>query len=215
MAIRRENLEPGMKVSCDQYITSVPGRLPDTYGKESVKEKYRGGTIFYDHASGAIFLRHQVSLRAGETVRAKRAFEQFAKQHGVNVRSYRADNLPFNSKEFRDDLALQDQTIDFSGVGAHHQNGVAERSIQTVTQWARTMMLQASIHWPDASDLELWPFALAHAVYIWNHLPKRDSLMSPIEIFSGTKVDNYARLQRSHVWGCPVYVLDPKLQDGK
>ena len=76
-------------------------------------------------------------------------------------------------------------------------------------------MLQASIHWPDASDLELWPFALAHAIYIWNHLPKRDNLLSPIEIFSGTKVDNYARIQRSHVWGCPVYVLDPKLQDGK
>jgi hypothetical protein len=215
MAIRKEDLEPGMKVSCDQYITSVPGRLPDTYGKENVKQQYRGGTIFYDHASGAMFIRNQVSLRAGETVRAKRAFEQFAKQNGVKVKSYRADNLPFNSKEFRDDLALHDQTIDFSGVGAHHQNGVAERSIQTVTQWARTEMLQASIHWPDASDLELWPFALAHAVYIWNHLPKRDNLLSPIELFSGTKVDNYARLQRSHVWGCPVYVLDPKLQDGK
>jgi hypothetical protein len=215
MAIRKEDLDPGKKVSCDQYITSVPGRLPDTYGKESNKEKYRGGTIFYDHASGVIFLRHQVSLRAGETVRAKRAFEQFAKQNGVTIKSYRADNLPFNSKEFRDDLALHDQTIDFSGVGAHHQNGVAERNIQTVTQWARTIMLHASIHWPDAADLELWPFALEHAVYLWNNLPKRDNLLSPLEIFSGTKADSYARLQRSHVWGSPVYVLDPKLQDGK
>ena len=39
--------------------------------------------------------------------------------------------------------------------------------------------------------------------------------MSPLEIFSGTKADSYARLQRTHVWGSPVYVLDPKLQDGK
>jgi hypothetical protein len=68
-----------------------------------------------------IYLRHQVSLRAGETVRVKQAFKQFAKQNGVKIKSYRADNLPFNSKEFRDDLALHDQTIDFSGVGAHHQ----------------------------------------------------------------------------------------------
>ena len=183
--------------------------------KKVLNKSTKGGTIYYDHASGAMFLRHQVSLRAGETVRAKQAFEQFAKQNGMNIMSFQAVILPFNSKELRDDLALHDQTIDFSGVGAHHQNGVAKRSIQTVTQWARTMMLQASIHWPDASDLELWPFALAHAVYIWNHLPKRYNLMSPIELFSGTKVDNYARLQRSHVWGCPVYVLDPKLQDGK
>ena len=215
MAIRREDLDPGVKVSCDQYISAMPGRLPDTYGKENAQQKYRGGTIFYDHASGVIFLRHQVSLRAGETVRAKRAFEQFAKQHGVNIKSYRADNLPFNSQEFKDDLALHEQTIDFSGVGAHHQNGVAERSIQTVTTWARTMLLHASIHWPDAADLDLWPFALEHAVHIWNHLPKRDNLLSPLEIFSGTKVDNYDRLQRAHVWGCPVYVLDPKLQDEK
>jgi hypothetical protein len=26
---------------------------------------------------------------------------------------------------------------------------------------------------------------------------------------------NYRHLQRAHVWGCPVYVLDPTLQDGK
>ena len=115
----------------------------------------------------------------------------------------------------RDDVARHDQTSDVSGGGAHHQNGVAKRNIQTVTQWARTIMLHASIHWPDAADLELWPFALEHAVYIWNNLPKRDNLLSPLEIFSGTKADSYARLQRTHVWGSPVYVLDPKLQDGK
>jgi hypothetical protein len=34
---------------------------------------------------------------------------------------------------------------------------------------------------------------------------------------SSTRIHNvdYTDLQRSHVWGCPVYVLDPKLQDGK
>jgi hypothetical protein len=39
--------------------------------------------------------------------------------------------------------------------------------------------------------------------------------MAPIEFFTGTKFPNYNHLQRAHVWGCPVYVLAPVLQDGK
>jgi hypothetical protein len=57
------------------------------------------------------------------------------------------------------------------------------------------------IHWPDTADLVLWPEALKHAVFLWNHLPNRDSLISPIELLSGTKQPRFARLQRSHVWG--------------
>ncbi|KAG7341235.1 reverse transcriptase RNA-dependent DNA polymerase [Nitzschia inconspicua] len=102
-----------------------------------------------------------------------------------------------------------------SGVGAHYQNGVAERSIQTVTQWARAMLLHLALHWPEQSRLDLWPFALEHAVYLWNHMPKKDSLLAPVQLFTGAVFDDYHHLQHSHVWGCPTYVLDPKLQDGK
>jgi hypothetical protein len=76
-------------------------------------------------------------------------------------------------------------------------------------------MLHSMRHWPDTANLVLWPKALMHAVFLWNHLPNRDSLISPIELLSGTKQPSFARLQRSHVWGSPVYVLDPKLHDGK
>jgi hypothetical protein len=63
--------------------------------------------------------------------------------------------------------------------------------------------------------IDLWPMALNHSVYIWNNLPKCGAHMAPIELFTGMKFPNYNHLQRSHVWGCPVYVLDPRLQDGK
>ena len=36
-----------------------------------------------------------------------------------------------------------------------------------------------------------------------------------LELFTGVALDSFAHLECSHVWGCPVYVLDPKLQDGK
>ena len=178
--LRANALNPGDKVSTDQYISALGGRLPHTKGKEPKKNKYNGGTIFCDHATQYISLTHQVSLRAGETIQSKRRFEREATQFGVKVKSYRADNHPFGSNEFRAELDSHGQDIDFSGVGAHHQNAVAERSIQTVTWWARAMLLHAVIMWPDAADLELWPFALSHAVYLWNNLPRKDHGLSPV-----------------------------------
>ena len=38
--------------------------------------------------------------------------------------------------------------------------------------------------------------------------------LAPIKLFSKTKFVNYEHLRRLHVFGCPVFVLDPKLQDG-
>jgi hypothetical protein len=48
-----------------------------------------------------------------------------------------------------------------------------------------------------------------------NHLPTRDSRISPVELFTNTIFANYNHLTRAHVFGCPVYVLDPRLQDSK
>ena len=133
----------------------------------------------------------------------------------MKIKHFRADNAPFGAAEFRTNLELNGQTIDFSGVGAHHQNGVAERAIQTVTSWARAMLLNSAIMWPDQFDLELWLFALQHAVHIWNNLPQKDTKLAPIEVFTGDKLSSHEHLKHLHVWGCPVFVLDPKLQDGK
>ena len=214
MLLRQNQITPGSLVSADQYISSVLGRRPHTKGKEPKHERFVGGTLFVDHATSYVYLRHQVSLRAGDTVLTKHAFEREALSMGVTIQAYRADNVPFGSNEFQADLEAQNQSITFSGTGAHHQNGVAERAIGTITRWARTMLLHSILHWPDQVDLALWPFAVDYAVYLWNNLPQKDSLYAPIELFSGSKFPSYDHLHRAHVWGCPVYVLDPKLQDG-
>jgi hypothetical protein len=109
----------------------------------------------------------------------------------------------------------KDQKIDYSGMGAHHQDGVSERVIPTVISWTCTMLLRQVIHWPSEARLDLWSFALHQAIYLWNNMSRRGILMSPIELFTGTSFVNYAHLQRAHVWGCLVYVLDPTFQDGK
>jgi len=83
MRICQNQLLTGAKVSIDQYISTVPGRLAHTKGKELKREKYVGGTIFVDHCSSYIHASNQVTLRAGDTVRAKQTFENFATSCGV------------------------------------------------------------------------------------------------------------------------------------
>ena len=171
MKMKQDHLSPGQVISCDQYVSALKGRLPNSRGREKPHMMSTGGTIFVDHASGLVFVENQVSLMAGDTIRAKRNFENFARTCGVNIEQYRGDNGVFKAKDFVDECEIRSQKIDFSGVGAHHQNGVAERAIKMIIQSARTMLLHASIHWPDEADLMLWPFALEHAVHLWNHTP--------------------------------------------
>ena len=74
------------------------------------------------------------------------------------------------------------------GVGAHHQNGHAETSIRTIMTMARTMMLHAAVHWPDMADPALWPMAVHHAVYLYNHLPNPSTGLSPHDMYARTRV---------------------------
>ena len=69
------DLIPGSTVLIDQYASKVPGCLPHTQGKHKKEDKYNGGTIFIDHASQFVFVRHQVSLNAGETLKSKQIFK--------------------------------------------------------------------------------------------------------------------------------------------
>ena len=146
---------------------STRGRLPDTKGQEAESDKLCGGTIAVDHASGKKWVHHQVSLRAGETLKGKHKIEYDFNTIGRKVLQYHSDNGIFKSKEFQPVLKMHNQTIDFSGVGAHHQNGVAERAIRTIVEWARTLIIHRAMHWPEEARLDLWPFAMNYSVWLW------------------------------------------------
>jgi hypothetical protein len=95
-----DKLQPGQTVSINQYMSSTHGRLAHTKGKESRSKKFTGGTLFADHATLYIHCTNQVSLCVGETLKGKNAFEKYAKQSGVNITGYHADNAPFRAAEF-------------------------------------------------------------------------------------------------------------------
>jgi hypothetical protein len=77
------------------------------------------------------------------------------------------------------------------------------------------MLLHHILHWPQEARLELWPFAVDYSVWIWNHLPDITTRLSPIEVFTKSSFPDNRHLQRVRVFGCPVYVLHPTLQDAK
>ena len=111
------------------------------------------------------------SLTSEETYAAKRAFERFAKQHGVIIQHYHADNGRFADNMFINACEQQKQQLTFCGVNAHFQNGIAERSIRDLTESARKQLLHAHQCWPAAVHLPLWPYALRSACYLHNNLP--------------------------------------------
>jgi len=113
-------------VLIDQYVLALPGCLRNTKRKEPKSKKYNGGTLFVDHATAHIYLQHQVSLKVGDTLRMKQAFERFAAECGVSIKAYHADNVPFAADEFVANLDAKGQMIDYSETGDHHQNGIAE-----------------------------------------------------------------------------------------
>ena len=74
-------------------------------------------------------------------------------------------------------------------------------------------MLHAALKWPDQHDKTLWPLAMSYAVTLHNNTPRSVDGICPVEIWTQSKT-NYSLLINSHPWGCPVYVLNPSLQDG-
>jgi hypothetical protein len=205
------DLQPGDCVSVDQIESSAPG-LVDNYSGKPTTARYHAASLYTDHASRFMFLKCHYSTGGNEAVEGKQRFEHFAGTHGVKIKAYRADNGIMAKREYIQNVELHQQSITLSGVNHHSQNGIAERNIRTITDRARTMLLHAIEKWPAVITMDLWPFALKMAVDIHNATPGKSGL-SPEEIFIKQK-SRPDRLVDFHTFGCPVFVLDPTLQQG-
>ena len=115
-----------------------------------------------------------------------------------------------SEKSFQDSVEECNQTIDFCGLGAHHQNGIIERHQQRFTSCARTILLHFKCHWSAIILIILWPFTFKYAEFLNNHLHLDNHGLSPIEKFLMTP--KKLCLNTLHTWGSPCYVLDEKLQ---
>jgi hypothetical protein len=153
--------------------------------------------IFVDHATRQLHVEFQKHLNTHETLKAKKSFEWMCHDHGIIPWAYHSDNGSlFMSSGFTTRLP------EFAQV------------IHTIMNMSCTMMLHTAIHWPDIADSTLWQVAITHAVYLYNHMPALDTGISPVEMFTKARWEQQ-KFHNVHVWGCPVYVLDKTLFDGK
>ena len=200
---------PGAVVSIDQLESPVPGFVPIAKGQPTVR-RYRGASVFVDHASDFMYVHMHQHLTTDKTIDAKHAFERLAEQHRVWILHFHCDNGRFADKAFVDDVRAAHQTITFCGVGAHHQNGIAERRNRDITENARTSLLHAAHRWPKAIAANLWPQAIKHVVNVRNSLRRPGKTESQLSKFAGTSVE--PNLKNFHSFGCPVFVLQAPLQ---
>ena len=205
--------EPGECVSVDQMVSPTPGLVAQMTGTLTSK-RYKYATVFVDQATKMGYIQLQKSADVEETLKAKQAFEEFANQHGVRVRSYQADNGIFRANKWMDECKRKNQPITFTGVNAHHQNGIAERRIGILQELTRAMMIHAQHKWPGVVTPNLWPYAMRMANDNLNETPNMQDKYrrSSVQMFSQTKVQ--INTKHHKVFGCPTYVLDEALQQG-
>ena len=209
---RGPEIKPGDVVSVDQLVSPTPGLVAQMTGKLT-KKRYKYVTVFVDQSSRLGFIHLQASADADETIMAKRAFEEYARQNGIyHISGYHADNGVFRANKWIESCRRQKQSLSFAGVNAHHQNGIAERRIKEIQELSRSMMIHANRRWPEAITPNLWPYAIRMANEVINDTPSLQDpeRRSPIQIFSGSKVNHNTKHQQT--FGCPAYVLDNTLQ---
>ena len=210
--LKVNDLRPGSTISVDHFESRLKGRTFDSFGK-ATSDQYIGGCIFVDHASGFVRVEFQLRFSAIETIRAKQNFEKFAFDNGVIPLTYLTDSGAFKANKFVQHIRDNNQRIQYCGTDAHHQNGVAERAIRTISNMSRATILHAASRWKHGIDSSMWPMAVHYAIYVCNNIPRTYNV-SPSDLFLGTRVPRH-KLQNMHVWGCPDYVLNPSLQAGQ
>ena len=61
---------------------------------------------------------------------------------------------------------------------------------------------------------DLWPMKMDYYVCIYNIIPVMQYGISAIDMWSRSRFDTVSEpLSNCHVWDCPTYVLEPKLQN--
>ncbi len=182
--MRGSNLtKPGQTVGIDQLVSAQPGLVPQEKGNLT-RARIWAATVFVDYVTKFVYVALMTDQTAETTLEAKHAFEHFAETRQVKVEHYHADNGIFADSLFMKDIKQSMQRITFCGVGAHHQNGITERMIKSLTLVARTLLLHAQRHWPEYITTMLWPFALKAAQDRLNQLSVDLDGRTPDMVFS-------------------------------
>ena len=135
-----------------------------------------------------ILSEHLLNFTTTETLQAKARYERRMADMGVTVQPYQAENSIFATRAFVNNIESGLRNIKFSGVGAHHQNGIAEHAIQSMLSKAQTILMHAVIRWSSMVETNLWSMAVDYAVYHHNHMARPSvGMLAPIDLLLKTQ----------------------------
>ncbi|KAE9140529.1 hypothetical protein PF010_g193 [Phytophthora fragariae] len=118
----------------------------------------------------------------------------------TNLKVVRTDGGEFQTPDFRSLVAEQGLLHQHTVPYRSSQNGVAERTIRTVTEMACAMLIDSKLpHY-------LWEDALRHAAYTRNRVPKKGATKTPHERLTGIKPG----LRHMPVFGQSVVIRMPE-----
>ena len=189
---------PGQRVYVD--IADYCGKDGDQYSWKS--ERY--AIKFTDAATRCEFTVFTIN-RAQILGAEKQAIAHWA-IYGHRILEFKSDN-EFANSYIGDYLSQFSIKVSLCTPHEKFQNGVVERSIGVSNDHTRATIIAAH---PDMCAQRYWPYAWTHQEFANNATklaPNRDTTMSALEAFTGTKLDitKYAILP----WGCKVEALLP------
>ncbi len=132
----------------DQLISAQPGLVPQDKGNLT-RAWIWAATVFVDYFTKFVHVALMTDQTAESALKAKYQFEHLAGTRDVPIKHYHADNGIFTDSLFCKDCMNALQRLSLCAVSAHHQNGIVERAIKTLTLISRTLLLHAQRHWPD------------------------------------------------------------------
>ena len=140
-------MQPGQVILVNQLELTMPGFVAQLKGL-LMTQRYHYATIFVDQFSKLSLVFLQKKLMSAETVLAKQAFECFARDLGVKILHYHADNGRLADNGFIKACKGNNQGLSYCGINAHFQNGMAEKWIRDLQEQVRTMLLFTIHKWP-------------------------------------------------------------------
>ena len=102
--------------------------------------------------------------------------------------------------------------MSFSGVDAHHTNGISERRIRYIQDSGRTMIIHAAHRWKSHITTKLWPYATRLGKHAYNYTPLLGNAQgkTPTQIFTSTEFQDNTKHWKP--FRCPTFVLTPALR---
>ena len=166
--------------------------------------------LYTNHYSDFLYYHLITGTTSLAILESKQAYERVDALYGVSVKSYHAESLRLNDNNIRGYFIKGGQTLTHCGVGAHHQNAVAETKIKLVCYSSRIILLHTKRKCPNVIAISLWPYAIQSVVERNNRVSLDADGRSPIEKFFNT--EDHINPTYCHTWGCPVYILDEENQ---